>query len=284
MRSRYINDHTHTNRQRTKQMPETIDRADGRRLFGSDPEAYDDARPDYPAWVFDTLESSGALFRGASTIEIGPGTGLATRVLTRRGARPMTLVEPDARFAGLLQTAVGQVQAHRLIQTTFEDADLPDDAYDLACAATSFHWVDPTAGLSKLRRVVRAGGTTALFWNVFQDDHTRDHFHEATEDLLKPLARSPSGAPNTLPYALDRAAREADARRAGFQRITYREGRWSFQLTPGGVRKLYQSFSGIQRLDERERTRILDELVHIATTTFGGTIVRHVTTCLYQLS
>ena len=80
-------------------MPEHIKLNEGRRLFGLNPQGYEDARPDYPLWIFDHLRTCGALTDSTPTLEIGAGTGKATRHLIEYGANPLTIIEPDARFA-----------------------------------------------------------------------------------------------------------------------------------------------------------------------------------------
>ena len=263
-----------------------IHRTEGRRLFGVDPDGYDRARPDYPTWVFDALVSSGALFEDAITLEIGPGTGLATRHLIERGANPITLIEPDERLAHRLASslAAGKTREDRnctVRAVSFEDAELPDQHFDLVAAATAFHWINPITGLAKARQILKPGGFLALFWNVFQDLDKPDPFHEATRALLSPLADSPSGAPDTVPFALDRANREAEASRAGFNELSYEESRWTLTLDAEAAKHLYGNFSSIQRLPPAEKDNLLDALTEIAQHQFNGRITRNMTTCLY---
>jgi len=47
------------------------------------------------------------------------------------------------------------------------------------------------------------------------------------------------------------------------------------------VGQLYASFSPLQRLDDAARRAVLDELMRIAATQFGGRVERYVTSCLY---
>jgi hypothetical protein len=94
----------------------------------------------------------------------------------------------------------------------------------------------------------------------------------------------PSENPDTVPFALDRAARLAEANAAGFNSTEYRESRWSLVLTTEQVGKLYESFSHIQRLDADARAKLLDELMTIADTQFNGKAVRNITSCLYVFS
>ncbi|MEM7118932.1 MAG: class I SAM-dependent methyltransferase [Chloroflexota bacterium] len=266
-------------------MPENIKLNEGRQLFGLNPQGYEDARPDYPLWIFDHLRDCGVLSNGTPTLEIGAGTGKATRHLIEYGANPLTIVEPDARFATLLGQAINASPTHcHLVHDSFEDVVLLDNQFNLVVAATAFHWLDPVSALRKIKRLLKDNGVVALFWNVLQDLDKEDLFHDATHSLLAPLSVGPSEKSKTLPFALDRAAREAEANAAGFTNIDYRESRWSIVLTTDQVGKLYESFSHIQRLDADARANLLDELMTIADTQFNGQVVRNVTTCLYVFS
>ena len=263
-------------------MTQTIDRCEGRHLFGLDPAGYDASRPDYPIWIFERLRALGALRTGAAVLEVGAGSGRATRQLLAYGADPLTIVEPDQRFGPMLESVASRhTAATEVLHSSFEDADLHDAGFDLVAAATSFHWIEPLAGLRKIRRVLKSGGTVGLFWNVLQDLDRSDAFHDATEALLAPLAMGPYGPTNALPFPLDRAARERDCRASGFDDVRYEESKAVFAIDPAGVRALYAGFSHVQRLAADTRAALLDELVQIAETQFGGRVERYVTSCLY---
>ena len=265
-------------------MVDRIDREEGRGLFGADPVAYTAARPPYPAWIFSTLARDAGLGPGCALLEIGPGPGTATAALLEAGADPIVLLEPDERFQKPLQQLLAAHAVSGLLRReTLEAAELSAGGFDLVVAATSFHWLNPDSALQKIRRLLKPGGTVALFWNVLQVLDWPDPFHDATAALLKPLAASPSGAADTLPFALDEPARRRDATAAGFQQVSYRESRWRHELDSTGVAALYAGFSSIARLPEVERVRLLDAVVAIAERDFAGRVVRNVTSCLYLL-
>src|SRR5215510_178184 len=100
---------------------------DHRRLFGGDP-----GRPDYPSRVYDILTARCGLRSGVATLEIGPGSGLATRRLLALGANPLVAVEPDERLATYLSE---QLQAAGLSidlrVEAFEEAALEGSSFDL---------------------------------------------------------------------------------------------------------------------------------------------------------
>jgi SAM-dependent methyltransferase len=266
-------------------MPKRIERREGRHLFGLNPQAYDDSRPDYPHWIFEDLRDRGALVPDTPTLEIGAGTGRATRRLLEFGARPLTIVEPDERFATMLASATRESTADcQVIHQSFEAAALPIAHFDLVAAATSFHWIEAVSGLRKVKRLLTSEGVAALFWNVLQTLGKDDPFHDATQALLSDLAVSPSGSPDTVPYALDQPAREADAHAAGFDDVQYVESRWTLVLDTKQVGQLYEGFSHIQQLDAASRENVLARLMEIADTQFKGRVERNVTSCLYVLT
>ncbi len=152
---------------------DVLRREDGRRLFGLDPSVYEAGRPQYPPAVYDALERRCDLSEGVRVLEIGPGTGLVTRRLLAAGAS-VAAVEPNANLAAFLREAFADVgPAFDVLEAPFEEADVEDAAFDLAVAATSFHWVDQETGLAKLGRVIRPGGSVALWWTLYQDPTAR---------------------------------------------------------------------------------------------------------------
>ena len=133
------------------------------RSFDACAAEYDAFRPSYPAGAIDEILRFGRLQPGARALEIGPGTGKATRLLEDRGLR-VTGIEPGAE---LIEVARARCPTSRFHRSTFEEWALGDDAgrFDLVVAAQSFHWVDQTTGYAKTAEALRPRGVLALFWN-----------------------------------------------------------------------------------------------------------------------
>jgi hypothetical protein len=68
---------------------------------------------------------------------------------------------------------------------------------------------------------------------------------------------------------------------AGFVDVEHELVRFESSWDASGIRTLYGSFSPILRLDDEERTRLLDEIALIAERDFGGHVERSLTTSLY---
>ena len=264
-------------------MSGSIDEHEGKVLFGGDPHNYDTVRPPYPDQVYDFLQLTGALRHTVATLELGAGNGLATRKLLELGADPLTVLEPDAGFSKLLASLAptdrGQFQ---VIQTSFEDAQLPSHSYDLVAAATSFHWFRPSVRVVKAADVLKPGGYLALWWNVFGDPEREDLFHEATASVLETLARSPSDPKDAIPFALDTVARRQEIASSGvFDEPSYEMHRWVLWLSTQQVGALYATFSSISRLPADQRSTILHQLMEIAERDFGGRVARNMVTPIY---
>jgi SAM-dependent methyltransferase len=255
--------------------------AAGRQLFGEDAANYDRSRPEYPARVFAVLRERCGLGPGVRTLEIGAGSGKATRPLLAAGANPLVAVEPDERLAGYLLSTVPEGSALEVLRQPFEDVTLESGSYDLVASATAFHWLEQGPALRKVYEALRPGGALALWWNVYGDPSRYDAYHEATQELLGPISENQGRPDSRPPFALDVVERTAHLEAAGFRDVWHEIIRWEHRMTPPEVRGLYASFSNLARVEHGERERILDELERIAEVEFGGVVVREFVTAIY---
>ena len=257
-----------------------IDRKEGRRLFGTDPAAYDSARPGHAERVYELLVERCGLGPGAAVLKVGPGTGQATRRLLDLGADPLVGLEPDPALAVYLKESLGSRVDVRVV--ALEEAQLRPDTFDLAVAASSFHWIDEKAGLAKVFGALRTGGWFAMWWTLFGEGCKPDAFITATSPLLDDLPASPSaGAEGRPRFALDTEARVAALRVAEFEDVETELVPWNASWDTRGIRALYATFSPIARLDVERRTAILDGVARVAELDFGGRVERTLLTSLF---
>ena len=259
---------------------EPFGRDEGRHVFGKAAAVYAAARPDYPDRVYDILRDRCQLGPTSRVLEIGAGSGLATKRLIEAGAH-VVAIEPSEALADQLSEQLKMAQGLEVIVSTFEDADLPPSSFDLVASATAFHWLDPEQALPKIATILRPGGWLALWWNVFGDPDRPDPFHDATEPFLRDLAPSPSEGAGGIPYALDVAARTSELERHGFQDVEHEAERWTLRLDGTQTRRLYETYSNIARLPDSQKESILDEIERIADVEFGGRVERQMVTPIY---
>jgi ubiquinone/menaquinone biosynthesis C-methylase UbiE len=132
--------------------------------FDAIAELYDRARPGYPDSVFERILEFSAVGTSASLLEVGSGTGRATRPFARRGFRILAL-EPGHNLSKVARARLANFQNVEVQTTSFENWDAGSRSFDLAFIAQAFHWLAPDHRLSKLARVLRRPGTLAVFGN-----------------------------------------------------------------------------------------------------------------------
>lgn len=255
-----------------------LDRSFGRQAFGDDPVNYDASRPAYPDAVWQALRQRAGLRPGIDILEIGAGTGLATRQLLAHGPARLVAIEPDPRLAAFLHERHPSIE---IIGQPFETAELPDAGFDLVACATAFHWLDPLPALRRIAHLLRPGGHVALWWNVAGDPQRADPFHEATKHLFGDNAVSPADGNPALPFGLDTAQRLVEFATAGFVADAPELLPWTLHLDPEGVRRLYSTYSNVNALPPDDRRRLLDGLAAVAEREFGGHVERNMVTAIY---
>lgn len=123
---------------------------------------YDAARPPYPPDVLDALGD----LDGLSVLDVGAGTGIATRQLLQRGAGVIA-VDPGER---VLCRAVDRTPGLAAVVADGACLPVPDQAADLVCFAQSWHWLDETTRVHEAHRVLRDGGRWAGWWSHARAD------------------------------------------------------------------------------------------------------------------
>jgi SAM-dependent methyltransferase len=136
---------------------ERAEKAERARSFGAAAEAYERARPTYPAAAVDWLVPTEA----RTVLDLGAGTGKLTRALVEREL-DVVAVEPLAEMRATLAAALPGVRA---LAGTAEAIPLADDSVDAITVAQAWHWVDPERATAEAARVLRPGGTLGLIWN-----------------------------------------------------------------------------------------------------------------------
>lgn len=161
--------------------------------FGTVAAAYERYRPGYPPDMADKILAY-ASPPVSSAIEIGAGTGKATRLFTDRGIA-VTAVEPDPDMLAVLHQGI---PAASPVQSTLESLELPA-TFDLLYAAAAWHWTHPATRWQQAATLIRSGGTAAFFGGPIRiaDHQLRQAVVDArrtivVDDEIRPPGKSSS--------------------------------------------------------------------------------------------
>ncbi|MGW7072345.1 class I SAM-dependent methyltransferase [Streptomyces sp. NPDC054855] len=161
--------------------------------FGSTAETYERFRPGYPVELFDRVMAyAGRPVRTA--LEIGAGTGKATRLFARRGVA-VTATDPDGEMLAELRKHVPA--RVRTVQAAFEGLRA-GDKYGLVYAAAALHWTKPEGRWSRVAALLEPGGVFASFGGPIQlaDPAVREAVRVARAPFLESdQIASPDGTP-----------------------------------------------------------------------------------------
>jgi len=128
------------------------------RLFDREAERYDRYRPTYPDALIDDL--LGPNPEGLEVLDVGSGTGIASRLMAERGAKVLG-VELAPRMAEIARSHGLDVEVG-----PFEDWEPAGRAFDRVTSAQAWHWLDLPVATAKAASVLRPGGRLCLIWNA----------------------------------------------------------------------------------------------------------------------
>ena len=239
-------------------------------------ETYDRARPEYPKEAFYELFRYVRLERPIMTpavVEIGPGTGQATRALLTLGAR-VTAVEIGPRLAQFMREKFASEKKLGVVSSAFEEVDLPKSRYDVVFAATAFHWLDEDVRVRKAVELLRPGGVLATLSTIqIQSEVDRGYF-ERTHAIYKRYR--PNERRYKLPTEEDAVPNDYEEFRSSslLDDVIVRRYRWDQTYTSAEYEQLVRSYSDTQTMDPKARESLLADLTDVINGEFGGKIVR----------
>jgi SAM-dependent methyltransferase len=246
-----------------------------RQTFGEDAELYDRMRPGYPAALFDDLAALGSLPPGGRLLEIGPGTGQATRSLLERGYR-VTAVELSPTLAAVLQSrcaGFGELlDIHVCAFEAFRQSSAAEP-FDAVFAATAFHWIDPAVRVTRCAALLRPDGVLATvathhvlggdtsFFNAMQACYERWDPATTPGLRLEPAAHIPVAS-------VDPGESEL------FAAPHFTRYEWEQTYTTAQYRDLLLTYSGHRALPPDDLSGLLACVTSLADTDYGGRITK----------
>ena len=144
--------------------------------FSDAAKLYERHRPSYPPELLDWIQAETQVRPPAPVADVGCGTGISTRLLAERGY-DVVGVDPNEAMLEKARAAGGA----RYIKGEAAATGLPEASVDLVTVAQAFHWFDLGLAFHEMRRILRADGWCAAFWNV----RASSPFMDAYDALLR---------------------------------------------------------------------------------------------------
>ena len=230
--------------------------------FNTVADMYEKIRPGYPDELYQALFDYSSLGADSSAVEVGIGAGQATPPVLKTGCT-LTAVEYGDQLAQLCREKFSDYSRFSVITGKFEDADLPDNTYDLVYSASAFHWVPEEIGYPKVFRILKSGGAFARFANhPYQAKDNPVLFEEiqnAYAEYYYPYYKKQPGKLGE--YTEEQAAaRAAVADKYGFTDTQYMLLHRIRTLSAAEYRKLIGTYSDHITIEESIRERFFDAI------------------------
>jgi SAM-dependent methyltransferase len=229
-----------------------------RRSFESAADRYDGARPSYPSELFDDLVDLARLQPRAHLLEIGCGTGKATRPLLERGFS-VVCVELGRDLAERANRSLAGLPVEIHV-AEFEDWEGEPGTFDLVFAATAWHWLDPAIRYRKAHRLLRPDGQLA-FWSAGHGFPAGfDPFFKEIQEVYDAIGEGP-GEDWPPPQPDWVADASAEIKASGlFERIQVRRYVWETLYTADEYIALLDTFSGHITMETAKRAHLYREI------------------------
>lgn len=222
--------------------------------FAQNAEAYERARPSYPAAAISCIVGRAGMGPGRRVVDLAAGTGKLTRLLVPSGA-DVVAVEPVEAMRAELERAVPDVE---IVDGTAEAIPLPDESVAAITVAQAFHWFDPELSLREMRRALEPGGCLVLTWN------TRDRGHDWVREFGELLVDGDLERPYDSYYEVDYAQIVADA--GGYTPVERFEVEWEQPFDVDLLVARAASVSVVGALPDDERAAVLGRVRNLAAT------------------
>jgi SAM-dependent methyltransferase len=234
-----------------------------RSTFDEAAELYERARPGYPSELFDDLVGIAGLRPGARVLEIGAGTGKATRPLAERNCQ-VTAIELGPNLAAVARRKLARFPNVAITVGAFEDWPLPLEPFDAVVSATAFHWIDPSVRAIKAADALRPAGVLATIATHHIDGGDAQFFIDVQDCYRRP---------SRLPTAADIPRDTGELAQSGrFEPATFRRYEWEQPYMAQEYLDLLNTYSDHRALEETLRRRLLECISQLIVGRYGGRI------------
>jgi trans-aconitate methyltransferase len=250
--------------------------AEPRRSFDGAAEIYHGIPPGYPAPLFEDLFR--LLPSHPAILEVGPGTGQATRDLLSRGAT-VHAIEIGPSMGAKLREALPSADLTITIGD-FEEVDVGEHGFDAVFSATAYHWISPKAQVDRPVSVLKPGGVIAVV-DLNQVSSPDDKgFFAAAQPIYDRYGEGHAGPPAPERNAVDPPIHRVLRGDPRFSNVEVRAYDWNQTYSAAGYRKLMLSYSSTQMMTPPARQGLLDDMENFVRQQFDDQVTRPIVVTL----
>ena len=158
--------------------------------------------------------------------------------------------------------------------SAFEAVELNPGTFDIVCAATAWHWIDPAVGLRKVHEFLRPGGVIALFHHAQVRGETQPDFFVESRDIYERITNLWDPDPGAWRHEVPDP--HGDSMRASglFADIVSLQYDFDQVYDADSYALQLRTYSGVIALAEEKREQLIAELCDLIRTDFGGRLLR----------
>lgn len=234
---------------------------------------YDKIRPTYCKELYQDIREYQAIDENSYVLEIGIGTGKATRPFLETGC-VLAGVEPGEQLAKFAEENFKEFPRFCVHNTTLQEYECRENTYDLIYAATAFHWIPEEYGYKRVYELLKNGGAFARFAYHAGADKSRP---ELMEEIQKQYARYAGWDRAPKEYGEEKAIEVAEiARKYGFEDIAYKLYHFTKDFTAEEYMSLLRTYPDHMAVEASKRQQLFDG-IYDAIQRAGGKITVYYT-------
>lgn len=252
-------------------------------IFDGVSELYSRVRPSYPKRVIKDILRHTGLTRRSRVLELGAGTGQMTSLLSDYFS-DITAVELGINLSGILREKFSGRPDVRILNGDFNTLHITPSSFDLVVAATSFHWLNPSSRMERVRDVLASGGFLAIADTYHVRGGTRRFFQESQVCYSKW-----DGGGSTVGYYLPAkhelsTGRWIEESADIFDHVFSGNYTYSIRYSAEEYADLLRTYSSTIAMGEMERNGFTDCVGNLIRERFGGSIRKRYMISLFLAS
>lgn len=236
--------------------------------FNEVADVYDKMRPGYVEELYKDIFNYANLNPQSKILEIGVGTGQATRPFLEKGC-DLTAVEIGNNLASYTAKKYEKYKNLMVKNEAFQEFDSSDNTFDLIYSASAFHWIPEELGYTKVYNLLKPGGVFVRFANHPYKDKSQEEMDTEIQKVYSVYMPQSKPSPEfTEEFARERAK---IAEKYGFTDIAYKLYKRTRTFTSEQYAELLGTYSDHLALEDNVRNEFFSKVKQVIDE-FGGTI------------